>query len=112
MRIATWNINKVNKRLALLLAWLNATRPDAVALRELKSTEKEFPRPALEVAGYATLVAWQKSWHGVALLCLYFGPIETRRALPGDPKGTQVAYLEAAIYGAIVACPDPPNRNP
>jgi exodeoxyribonuclease-3 len=32
MRVATWNINDINKRLPILLAWLDAKRPDAVAL--------------------------------------------------------------------------------
>src|SRR5262252_341698 len=43
MKIATFNINNVNKRLANLLAWLRAAAPDAVCLQELKSTDAEFP---------------------------------------------------------------------
>lgn len=68
MKIATWNINNVNKRLPLLLAWLEAARPDVVALQELKSTDAEFPRAAIEAAGYGCMVSGQKSGTGVALL--------------------------------------------
>ena len=31
MRVATWNVNNVRHRLPLLLAWLDATKPDVVA---------------------------------------------------------------------------------
>lgn len=37
MKVVTFNINNVNKRLANLLAWLNATKPDVVCLQELKA---------------------------------------------------------------------------
>jgi exonuclease III len=33
VRIATWNINDINKRLPLLLTWLETTQPDVVALQ-------------------------------------------------------------------------------
>jgi exonuclease III len=44
MRVATWNINDIRKRLPLLLAWLEATRPDVVALQELKCPPQLAPR--------------------------------------------------------------------
>ena len=37
MRVTTWNVNNVNKRLPLLLTWLEANKPDVVALQELKA---------------------------------------------------------------------------
>ena len=43
MKIATFNINNVKRRLANLLAWLDATMPDVVCLQELKATDREFP---------------------------------------------------------------------
>ena len=43
MKIATFNINNINKRLPNLLAWLRAARPDVVCLQELKSTDADFP---------------------------------------------------------------------
>jgi exonuclease III len=38
MKIATFNINNVNKRLANLLGWLRQARPDVACLQELKAT--------------------------------------------------------------------------
>lgn len=112
MRLATWNVNNVRKRLPLLLAWLDATKPDVVALQELKSTASEFPRAELAAAGYASLAVGQKSWNGVALLARGGEPVEIRRCLPGDAKDVQARYLEAAIDGIIVAGLYLPNGNP
>src|SRR5689334_6626492 len=43
MKIATFNINNINKRLANLLAWLDAAKPDVVCLQELKAADAQFP---------------------------------------------------------------------
>ena len=44
MKIATFNINNVNKRLANLLAWLRAAKPDVVCLQELKADGSRIPQ--------------------------------------------------------------------
>ncbi|MEO6362966.1 MAG: exodeoxyribonuclease III [Caldimonas sp.] len=112
MRVATWNINGVNKRLALLLAWLETTRPDIVALQELKCSDAEFPHAAIESAGYGALWRGQRTWNGVALLARGAEPVEIRRNLPGDDSDTQSRYVEAAISGVVVASIYLPNGNP
>ena len=55
MKIATLNINNVNKRLTNLLGWLRRARPDVACLQELKATESEFPIAAVEKAGYGSV---------------------------------------------------------
>ena len=40
MRIATFNINNIKRRLPNLLDWLNAAKPDVVCLQELKCSER------------------------------------------------------------------------
>lgn len=112
MRVATWNINDVNKRLPLLLAWLDATRPDVVALQELKSTTGRFPREQLAAAGYGSLAVGQPTWNGVALLARSMEPVAVRRALPGDDGDTQARYVEAATDGVLFASLYLPNGNP
>ncbi|WP_458233014.1 endonuclease/exonuclease/phosphatase family protein [Roseateles sp. P5_E8] len=42
MRVATWNVNNVVRRLDLLLDWLARTQPDVVALQELKRQSWEI----------------------------------------------------------------------
>jgi exodeoxyribonuclease III len=47
MKIATFNVNGINRRLDNLLDWLKASRPDVVCLQELKATDAQFPKTAL-----------------------------------------------------------------
>ena len=52
MKIASFNINNIKRRLPNLLAWLGEARPDVVCLQELKASDAEFPADALRRAGY------------------------------------------------------------
>jgi exodeoxyribonuclease III len=112
MKIATYNINNVRKRLPNLLAWLRAAEPDIACLQELKATDTEFPAEAIRKAGYHTVWRGQKTWNGVAILSRGTEPVVTRTQLPGDPTDTQSRYIEGAVNGIIVACIYLPNGNP
>jgi exodeoxyribonuclease-3 len=112
MKIASFNINNINKRLAHLLDWLRAKKPDVVALQELKAADTEFPKSAIEKAGYGALWRGQRSWNGIAILARGYEPILTRSTLPGDPADTQSRYIEAAVNGVIVTSLYAPNGNP
>jgi exodeoxyribonuclease-3 len=112
MKIATFNINGVNKRLDILLTWLGTAEPDVVCLQELKAVSERFPAAALKDAGYGAIWSGQKSWNGVAILSRGGEPLETRRGLPGDPDDQQSRYIEAAIDGVVIGCLYLPNGNP
>jgi len=112
VRIATWNINGINRRLPNLLAWLDETKPDIVALQELKAADAELPKAAVDAAGYGALWQGQRTWNGVAILARDREPIALRRALPGDAADAQSRYLEAAVAGIVVASIYLPNGNP
>ena len=112
MLIATFNINNVNKRLANLLAWLDAAKPDVVALQELKAEDRAFPATALREAGYSSVWSGQRSWNGVAILARGAEPVVTRIGLPGDDSDTQARYIEAAVKGVLVTSIYLPNGNP
>ena len=86
MKIATFNINNVNRRLPNLLRWLRAAKPDVVCLQELKSTDADFPVAAIDKAGYGAVWRGQKTWNGVAILARKADPVLIRTALPGDPR--------------------------
>ena len=111
MRVATWNVNNVVRRLDLLLDWLSRTRPDVVALQELKATNEAFPADALREAGYESLVVGQRTWNGVALLSRR-PMVEVSKALPGDRADKEARYVEAAIDGVLYGCLYLPNGNP
>lgn len=98
MKIATWNVNSLRVRLAQLLDWLAAQRPDIVGLQETKLSDEEFPVDALREAGYVAAYSGQKTYNGVALLSrAEAGDIVTD--LPGfeDPQ----RRVLAGTYGDI-----------
>jgi exodeoxyribonuclease III len=108
----TFNINNINKRLNNLLDWLRAEKPDGGALQELKAADKEFPKAAIEQAGFGAAWRGQKSWNGVAILARDCEPVVTRTELPGDGADTQARYIEAAVNGVIITSIYAPNGNP
>ena len=112
MKFATLNINNVNRRLANLLAWLAAAKPDVVCLQELKAANDAFPEALIREAGYGAVWRGEKSWNGVAILAKGVDPVLTRTELPGDPDDRQSRYVEAAVNGVLVASLYLPNGNP
>ncbi len=112
MKIATFNINNVNRRLPNLLEWLGAAKPDIVSLQELKSTDEAFPFSAIEKAGYGAVWRGQKTWNGVAILARKADPVLIRDKLPGDRDDNEARYIEAAVKGTIVTSIYLPNGNP
>ena len=112
MKVATFNINNINRRLPNLLRWLRAAKPDIVALQELKSTDADFPIDAIHKAGYSAVWRGQRTWNGVAILARKADPVLIRTELPGDPDDREARYIEAAVRGIIVTSIYLPNGNP
>jgi exodeoxyribonuclease-3 len=112
MKIATFNVNGINGRLAVLLRWLAEAEPDVVCVQELKAPDEKFPLAAIRKAGYGAIWHGQKSWNGVAILARDAEPLETRRGLPGDPDDSHSRYIEAAVRGLLIGCIYLPNGNP
>jgi exodeoxyribonuclease III len=112
VKIATFNINSVNRRLPNLLRWLDAGRPDVVCLQELKAADNQFPADAIREVGYNAVWYGQRTWNGVAILARGSRPELTRRGLPGDKTDAQARYIEAAVKGVLIGCIYLPNGNP
>jgi len=112
VKIATFNVNNVMRRLPNLLAWLKSAKPDIACLQELKAEDARLPREALAKAGYRGVWRGQKTWNGVAILMRGGEPVLTRAELPGGSDDAQARYIEAACKGIIVGCLYLPNGNP
>jgi exodeoxyribonuclease-3 len=56
MKIASFNINNINRRLTNLLNWLREAEPDIVCLQELKAADSEFPTEAIRQSGKRAIV--------------------------------------------------------
>ena len=68
MKIASFNINNINRRLTNLLAWLREAEPDIVCLQETKAADADFPAEAIRQGGYHAVWKGEKRWNGVAIL--------------------------------------------
>jgi exodeoxyribonuclease-3 len=112
VKIATFNINNVNKRLENLLAWLAKSAPDVVSLQELKAEQRAFPADAIRALGYEAVWQGERSWNGVAILARGCKPVLTRSSLPGNPEDRQARYIEAAVNGVLITSLYLPNGNP
>ena len=88
MKLATFNVNGINARLAALIDWLKSSAVDAVALQETKTTDDQFPKEALAEAGYDAFFTGQKSYNGVALLVRrgsFKNAVLTTKGIPNYP---------------------------
>ncbi|MFD2172831.1 exodeoxyribonuclease III [Rhodobacter lacus] len=67
--LATWNINSVRLREALVCKLMTEDAPDVLCLQECKSPVDKIPFAAFEALGYRFMVArGQKGYNGVAIL--------------------------------------------
>jgi exodeoxyribonuclease-3 len=112
VKVATFNINNINKRLDNLLAWLSKAEPDVVSLQELKAEQKAFPVKALRALGYEAVWQGERSWNGVAILARHHVPVLTCTSLPGKSEDQQARYIEAAVQGVLITSIYLPNGNP
>lgn len=67
--LATWNINSVRLREALVSRLMTEETPDILCLQEIKSPVDKMPLEAFHALGYTHVVArGQKGYNGVAIL--------------------------------------------
>jgi exodeoxyribonuclease-3 len=63
VKIATFNINNIVKRLDNLIDWLAEAEPDVVCLQELKADQGAFPAEILAQLGYEAVWKGQRTWN-------------------------------------------------
>ncbi len=83
-----------------VLAWLEAQRPDVLALQEIKMTDMEFPALEFDALGYQAICSGQPSYNGMALLTRG-DTEEIVTALP-DFQDPQRRVLGAKVGGVYV----------
>jgi exodeoxyribonuclease III len=104
VRVATFNINNIHKRLDNLLAWLTKAQPDVVSLQELKAEHGAFPVNALRTLGYEAVWQGKRSWNGVAILARNHAPVLTCASLPGNPRCYPTIESDRWSCGAARRC--------
>jgi exodeoxyribonuclease-3 len=108
MKIASWNINSLRKRIDHLFEWLAAVSPDVVCLQETKCTDEQFPELALRAAGYHCAFHGQKSYNGVAILSK-IEPRDVRAALCDEVVDPHARVIAATIGDVRVFSVYAPN---
>jgi exodeoxyribonuclease III len=98
MKIATWNINSIRRRLSLVLDWMAQNRPDVLCLQETKVQDSEFPAEAFRNAGYHVRFRGMKGYNGVATLSLK-EPESTVHGLHEGPDSEDTRILLTVVDG-------------
>ncbi len=98
MKIATYNVNSIRKRLPLVLEWLTAHQPDVMCLQETKVQDHEFPLLDLRAAGYHVTFRGMKGYAGVATLSRQ-EPERILHGLHDGPDNEDVRILQTVVQG-------------
>ncbi|MGB0749894.1 MAG: exodeoxyribonuclease III, partial [Magnetospiraceae bacterium] len=68
LRVVTWNVNSVRRRLDQLIRLDSALQPDVLCLQETKVMDAMFPTASLAALGYThAAIHGQKAYNGVAI---------------------------------------------
>ena len=102
VRIATWNVNSLRTRLDRVLAFLERSGTDVLAIQETKCRDDQVPRAAFEAAGYEVAHTGYHQWNGVAIVSRV-GLADVEASFVGQPafgKPDQEPRVEARALGA------------
>ncbi|MGN6300536.1 MAG: exodeoxyribonuclease III [Angustibacter sp.] len=99
MRIATWNVNSARARLERIVAWVERSDVDVVALQETKCKDDQFPTERFEALGYQVAHHGHSQWNGVAILSRV-GLEDVEVGFPGQPGWGEPLAAEARALGA------------
>ncbi|UOP04796.1 exodeoxyribonuclease III [Conchiformibius kuhniae] len=101
MKIATWNVNSLNVRLAQVSEWLARHQPDVLVLQELKLEQDKFPAAAFRMSGWHVEWLGQKTYNGVAIISR--APMrDVHGGLPALPDDPQRRVIAATVNGVRV----------
>jgi exodeoxyribonuclease-3 len=101
MRVATYNVNSLRKRLSIVLEWLEKQQPDVLCLQETKVQDSEFPLMALMPCGYEVIYRGMKSYNGVAILSRT-KPESVRAGLDDGGEPDEPRLLHVRIGGISI----------
>ncbi|HEY0217436.1 MAG TPA: exodeoxyribonuclease III [Cellulomonas sp.] len=99
MRLATWNVNSIRARVDRVVAFLERSGTDVLAMQETKCKDEQFPREAFEAAGYQVVTSGFSQWNGVAIASRV-GIADVEHAFAGQPGWGEDPVTEARALGA------------
>jgi exodeoxyribonuclease III len=99
VRIATWNVNSIRSRADRVVAWLERSDVDVLALQETKCRDDQFPESRFTDLGYQVAHVGYSQWNGVAVLSRV-GLDDVTIGFPGQPCWGDDEQSEARALGA------------
>ena len=63
MRFATWNVNSIRTRVDRVIAFLQRSDTDVLAMQEIKCRPDQFPIEPFEEAGYHVAIHGLNQWN-------------------------------------------------
>ena len=84
MRLATWNVNSIRARRERVVAWLQRSDVDVLAMQETKCKDEQFPYEAFTEIGYEVAHHGLSQWNGVAIASR-IGLEDVRIGFPSQP---------------------------
>ncbi len=108
MKIATWNVNSIRKRMPRLQAWLQAENPDVLCLQETKVEDSAFPRADIEGLGYQIAFFGQRTYNGVAILARA-AISQVTRGFGDASLDAEARFLAGTVEGVRVVSAYVPN---
>ncbi len=110
MKVATYNVNSIRKRLPIVLEWLQTNQPDILCLQETKVQDNDFPVDAIREAGYHSTFRGMKSFNGVATLTRQ-PPDHVLHGFNEGPDSEDVRILKTVVAGVSVVNTYVPQGN-
>jgi exodeoxyribonuclease-3 len=110
MKIATFNVNSIRKRLTAVIDWLHQYQPDVMCLQETKVQDQDFPVDPLREAGYHVTFRGMKGYNGVATLSRK-PPESVMHGLHPGPDNEDVRVLQTVIDGIPIVNTYVPQGN-
>ena len=101
MRFATWNVNSIRTRVDRVIAFLQRSDTDVLAMQEIKCRPDQFPVEPFEAAGYHVAIHGLNQWNGVAVASRL--PIlDVRDHFPTQPAFGEPPVVEARALGVTI----------
>lgn len=101
MRLATWNVNSVRTRVDRVIAFLERSEVDVLAMQEIKCTPEQFPVEPFTAAGYEVAVHGLNQWNGVAVASR-LPIVNVREGFTDQPGFGEPEVVEARALGVTV----------
>lgn len=101
MKIATYNVNSIRRRMPIVLDWLALHQPDVFCLQETKVQDQDFPADAFQTAGYHATFRGMKGYNGVATLTRE-APEKVVHGLFDGQDNEDVRILQTVVRGVPI----------